>query len=200
MKKSIVLLIFMIMATVSCNQLPDDPAKWDDKQLDKWFSEASWLGGWQVKPHSSVNKRSFAIEYYKNKERWDKAFAFLKNTDLNSLPKSKVELDGQNLFYTIDSYTTKNPEDARFESHKEYIDIQYVYEGVEFMGITTADQVVVTEPYKPDIMFYTAEKNEYAKATPAEFLIFFPEDIHQPCVKAGENSVVKKVVIKVKKG
>lgn len=199
MKKSIVLLILMIMTTVSCNQLPSDPAKWNDEQLNKWFSDATWLGGWQVKPHPSVNKRSLAIQYFKNRERWDKAFAFLKNTDLNSLEKGKVELDGENLFYTIDSYTTKNLEDARFESHRQYIDIQYVYEGAELMGITTADQAVVTVPYKPDIMFYTSEKGEYAKATPAEFLIFFPEDVHQPCVKAGENAVVKKVVIKVKK-
>jgi YhcH/YjgK/YiaL family protein len=189
----------MIMTNISCNQLPSDPAKWSDEQLNKWFSDGSWLGGWQVKPHPSINKRSLAIQYFKNKDRWDKAFAFLKNTDLNSLPKGKVELDGQNLFYTVDSYITKNPEDTRYESHKEYIDIQYVYEGAELMGITTADQAVVTEPYKPDIMFYSSDKGEYAKATPAEFLIFFPEDVHRPTVKAGDNAVVKKIVIKVRK-
>ncbi len=198
MKNVFVLLILMIMTTVSGNSLPEDPSKWSDAQLNKWFSEGSWLGGWKVKPHPSVNKRSLAIQYFENKERWDKAFAFLKNTDLKSLPKGKVELDGQNLFYTIDSYTTKNLENTRFESHRQYIDIQYVYEGAELMGITSADKAVVTEPYKPDIMFYSSEKGKYAEASPAEFLVFFPEDVHRPGVKAGENAEVKKLVIKIK--
>ncbi len=190
--------MLMIMTTVSGSSLPEDPSKWSDAQVNKWFSEGSWIGGWKVKPHPSVNKRSLAVHYFKNKARWDKAFAFLKNTDLKSLPKGKVELDGENLFYTIDSYTTKNLEDTKYESHQQYIDIQYVYEGAELMGITTADKAVVTVPYKPDVQLYSSEAGEYAKATPDVFLVFFPEDVHRPCVKAGENAVVKKLVIKVK--
>lgn len=190
----------MIMTTYSCNRLPSDPMKWDKEQLDKWFSEASWQGGWQVRPHSTVNKRSLAVQYFKNRKRWDQAFEFLKNTDLNSLPKGKAELDGQNLFYTIDFYLTKNMEDTRYESHQKYIDIQYVFAGEELMGITTTDQAQVTEPYnsEKDIIFYSSDKGIFARANPAEYLVFFPEDVHRPLIKVGDNAAAKKVVVKIK--
>ncbi|MFA5820146.1 MAG: YhcH/YjgK/YiaL family protein, partial [Bacteroidales bacterium] len=36
------------------------------------------------------------------------------------------------------------------------------------------------------------------KATPDKFFIFFPSDAHRPGLKVGENSQVRKVVVKVK--
>ena len=46
-------------------------------------------------------------------------------------------------------------------------------------------------------LMYVSETN-ILKATPERFFIFFPEDAHSPGLKDGENSPVRKVVVKVK--
>ena len=55
-----------------------DPSAWSSSETDKWFEKHEWLNGWNITPDASINKKEFAVYYFKNKERWDKAFAFLK--------------------------------------------------------------------------------------------------------------------------
>lgn len=179
----------------------EDPSKWSDKKVDSWFAKAEWLNGWSVKPDVSIDKKEFAVSYFKNRERWDKAFLFLKNNDLKKLELKRIDIDGDNLFATISEYTTKNIEDAKYEGHKKYIDIQYVVSGAEMIGIAPASQISrVTSEYNAvnDIAFFTVGKGQDMKATPERFFIFLPNDIHQPGVKTGENALVRKIVIKVK--
>ena len=52
------------------------------KQVNEWYQKKEWLSGLQWQPHSSVNKAVFARQYQINKTYWDKAFAFLKDSDL----------------------------------------------------------------------------------------------------------------------
>ena len=67
------------------------------------------------------------------------------------------------------------------------------------MGITPRDKVIVDEDYneEKDITFYTFDGGDYRLATPANFLVFFPDDMHRPSVSTGDSVFVKKVVIKV---
>ncbi len=194
------MLIAVLLSTSGFDN-STDPSKWSQKKLDSWFEKGEWVNGWSVKPDASINKREFAIAYYKNRERWDKAFKFLKDNDLMKLELKKYAIDGDNLFATVSEYTTKNIEDAKFESHKKYIDIQYVAEGTEMIGIAPETQVTkVTDQYNPenDIAFYMVGKISEFKAAPDRFFIFLPSDIHRPGVKVSENSKVRKVVVKVK--
>ena len=193
------ILTTMIIACMACSNNSVNPEKWTDEEVNNWFGKKEWLGGWNVQPDSSVNKRNLAIQYLKNKRHWDQAFNFLKLANLNDLPKGKQELEGEHVFVSVDEYTTKNMEDTRYESHKKYLDIQYVIRGEEVMGITTSDKVEITEPYNEtkDIAFYNSGDGKYVKATPGNFLVFFPDDMHRPCVKADTNSVVKKIVVKI---
>ena len=48
-----------------------------------------------------------------------------------------------------------------------------------------------------DYDFYECETTPI-KVSAGMFTIFFPEDLHMPCIKAEESSYVKKVVVKVK--
>ncbi len=202
MKKSTV--FFMLFTTVICFsgcKSSDDPASWSSGKIDKWFEKHDWLNGWNVKPDASINRREFAVSYFKNKERWDKAFAFLKNTDLSKLEARRYDIDGDNLYALVSSYMTKNEEDARFEAHQKYIDIQYVISGTEQMSIAPRSMIKdVLEPYDPakDIEFVTVKKADNRVATPGVFFIFFPSDVHRPSVKIGENKEVHKIVVKVK--
>jgi YhcH/YjgK/YiaL family protein len=178
-----------------------DPATWNSSQLNKWFEKGDWHKVWSVTPDPSINKAALAKAYFKNSDRWNKAFAFLKDNDLTKLELKRYDLDGDNLFVTISEYKTKNPEDARFEAHKKYIDIQYVVTGSEMIGIaprTPQDSVLQKYDATKDIEFLSVKKPLIVKATPAKFFIFFPEDAHRPSVKEETNALVRKAVVKIK--
>jgi len=178
-----------------------DPSTWSSRKIDKWFEKGEWLNGWQVQPDASVNRKKFAISYFRHKERWDKAFAFLKDNNLATMEIKRYDLDGDNLYAPISEYMSKNEEDARYESHKNYIDIQYVISGKELIGIAPASETKeILQPYDAvkDITFMSVKLVKNYPATPDRFFIFFPDELHRPGLKDGENSLVKKVVMKVK--
>jgi YhcH/YjgK/YiaL family protein len=178
-----------------------DPTTWSDKQINKWFEKGEWLNGWTVKPDASINRKAFAISYFQHKERWDKAFLFLRDHDLSALELKKYEIDGANLYAPLSEYMSKDEENARYEAHRKYIDIQYVVSGKELIGIApVSQQKEILEPYneEKDIMFVTVNKVTNYVALPDRFFIFFPDDLHRPGLKDGENSPVRKAVVKVK--
>jgi YhcH/YjgK/YiaL family protein len=195
-----IVVFVSFIGLLSCNST-SDPSQWSSDQIDKWFEKGEWLNGWTVTPDASINRKEFATAYFKNKDRWDKAFTFLKENDLKTIEAKRYDIDGDNLFAPISEYITKNEEDAKFESHQKYVDIQYVISGVEQMGVaplSMKDQVL--EPYDAvkDLEFMTVKKFDSYIATPDKFFLFFPSDLHRPGVKVGENSEVRKVVVKLK--
>jgi biofilm protein TabA len=178
-----------------------DPASWSNNDIDKWFRKLDWLNGWNVTPDTSINKKEFAFYYFRNKVRWDRAFTFLKENDLSKMELKRYSIDGDNLYATVGESLTKNEEDAKFEAHRKYIDIQYVINGAEKMSIAPISMKKdVLIPYDPskDVEFMTVNESFNFEATPGKFYIFFPSDIHRPSVKIDENKNVRKVVVKIK--
>jgi YhcH/YjgK/YiaL family protein len=199
-------LIVTIMVLISFFGLTggrsdSDPSTWSSKQIDKWFAKGQWKKGWTITPDASINKRELAVLYFKNKERWAKAFKFLKGNDLTKLELKRYDIDGDNLYATVSEYLSKNEETAKFEAHRKYIDIQYVIVGREVMNIapiTTVKEVLTPYDASKDIEFITVDKIVNYKASPANFFIFFPSDAHRPGIKDGVNSSVRKLVVKLK--
>ena len=199
-------LIFKIMAmTILLNMAGcagnSNPESWNAEKLNSWFEKGEWLNGWQVKPDQSVDRKAFAAAYFKNKEKWDKAFGFLKDNDLTKLDLKRYDIDGDNLYATVSQYLTKNEADARYESHQKYIDIQYVARGKEIIEVAPASQKLsVLEQYDPakDIEFMTVTNGVKLNASPEKFFIFFPSDLHEPGLKDVVNDTVRKVVVKVR--
>jgi len=202
MKKSLLISATMVLLSVisGCSG-KQDPSAWSSKQTEKWFDTGEWLNGWQIKPDESINMKAFAVAWHKNPDKWNKAFAWLKSNDLNSLELKRYDIDGDNVYATVSEYLSKNDEDARYEAHRKYIDIQYVAAGKELIGITPLSQKKdVLEPFDAtkDIEFFTVTGWENHLAVPDRFFILFPEDAHRPGLKDGENSPVRKIVVKVK--
>jgi len=199
-------LILSIMVLISLfglmgSKSTSDPANWSNKKIDEWFAKKEWLNRWSVTPDASINRRELAVSYFKNKDRWDKAFKFLKNTDLSKLELKRYDIDDDNLFATISEYISKNEEIAKFEAHRKYIDIQYVISGKEVMNvapIATVKEVLTPYDATKDIEFVTVKEIVSFKANPDKFFIFFPGDAHRPGLKDGVNSPVRKIVVKVK--
>lgn len=180
-------------------QKNNHPETWTNQEINAWFGKKDWLNGWVANPDISINKRSLAIHYFKNQKHWDQMFRFLQSSDLANLPLGKQELDGSHLYISVDAYTSKDKEQTRYESHRQYIDVQYLISGQELMGLATADKVEVSEPYneEKDVAKYIYDGGDYILANPSNFLVFFPGDIHRPCIKVQENEPVKKIVVKI---
>ena len=177
----------------------DTGKEWSKKVVEKWFSKKQWLNGVPLQPHSSVNKEEFARQYHSNKIYWDKAFSFLKEHNLDSLPKGKYPIDADNVFVSVTEDPTKNFENTNWESHRKYVDIQCIISGEEKMGVFPVAKAEVTKQYDitKDVANYTASGNFFV-AGPGTFFLFFPSDAHRPNITPGGNKVVKKVVIKVR--
>ena len=201
MKTAIFTMIVLtgILSFFSCSP-KQDPASWNQEKTDKWFEEGKWMNGWEVTPDPSIDRKALTIAYHKNPARWNAAFVFLRDNDLTALEAKRHDIDGDNLYALVSEYTTKNEEDARYEVHQKYLDIQYVISGKELIGIgplSIKDSVIQEYDAAKDIEFFTVSEVKNYKASPDRFFLFFPTDAHQPGLKDGDNAPVKKVVIKL---
>jgi YhcH/YjgK/YiaL family protein len=200
--KKLILSIMVLISLFGIFGCTSDPAGWSDEKLNDWFKKGEWLNGWNVKPDESINKRELAVSYFKNPAKWDKAFQFLKSNDLSKLEIKRFDIvEGDVVYAPVSEYLTKNEEDAKFEAHKKYIDIQYVISGVEQMSVSPLSKIQeVKTPYDAtkDVEFMTVSETSTYTANPEKFFIFFPSDIHRPGLKLNENSQVRKIVVKVK--
>ena len=130
-------------------------------------------------------------------ERIAKGFDFLRTTDLDSLPSGKHDIEGDTIFALVQEYNTKPSDECKLESHKKFIDIQYMIRGEEMMGVTTQNnQKIIEVNEEKDYTFYEGTTS-LVLVSKGMFTIFFPDDLHQPCVQTETISEVKKVVIKV---
>lgn len=146
-----------------------------------------------------LDKLEHAGWYETLSENFKKGFDYLKNTDLLNAEIGKFEIDGKNVFAIISEYDSKKHEDCRLEAHRTYADIQFIIAGREAIGYTPLSNQEVTAEYLPekDIIFFSGETTQLPLEA-GMFAIFFPQDIHRPCMQITGPEKVKKVVIKVK--
>jgi YhcH/YjgK/YiaL family protein len=123
---------------------------------------------------------------------------FIAENDFSQIEPGKFFLKDDLLFATVSEYATKPASECKLEAHRKYIDIQYIVSGEEKIGFTTFEGQTPSVPYNPekDIVFFKEEVT-FLTLTSGTFAIFFPSDLHQPCVAVESPSNVKKVVVKV---
>jgi YhcH/YjgK/YiaL family protein len=170
------------------------------KEINNWYKEKKWMNGLSRVPHKSVNKVEFARQYQGNKEWWDKAFAYLRETDLANLKPGRYPIDGENVFAIVSEGATKELDKTKWEAHQNYQDIHFVITGKEKIGITPVASASISTEYdaSKDIAFYNS-KGKYYLSDPNNFFIVFTQDAHRPGVRAEGVDTVKKVVVKVRK-
>lgn len=125
------------------------------------------------------------------------AFSFIERDDLASLPDGRYAIDGQRVFAIVSHGEGKGRAAALLESHRKYIDVQFVVSGNECIGVSALkDCHTVTTAYDPekDIEFYSDRPDRWVSLAPDEFVVLYPEDAHAPL--AGNGGLVK-VVVKV---
>ena len=139
-----------------------------------------------------------AETYYGLSENLKKGFEWLKSQDLKNIEPNKYYIDGDRIYANVQVYETK--EDANYEAHHEYIDIQYMISGEELVGVCGREDCSVCEEYDKsrDIEFLTCNKDEhYENLRECEFLVLYPQDAHKPSIMVQQKKMVKKVVVKV---
>ncbi|MCF7957118.1 MAG: YhcH/YjgK/YiaL family protein [Phycisphaerae bacterium] len=146
-----------------------------------------------------IDKIENATLYAALGDRLTKGLALIQNPSLPDKAPGKYDIDGDNLFYMIHHYATKDKDEILFEAHKDYIDIQAVIEGAETIGWAPADTLEIVKPYEPDIV-QCSDPDHYTelKLPKGTFAIFFPNDAHKPGCHYHQKGDVIKVVVKVK--
>lgn len=126
------------------------------------------------------------------------AFDYLKSIDFSKAEPTKTELKGKDLFVMVSDSELRAADKAKPETHNKYIDIQLPISRPETFGWKAHQDL--THPIgnfdeEKDIQFFDDKTETQITVLPGNFLIFFPEDGHAPCIGEGQ---VRKVVVKIK--
>jgi len=145
-----------------------------------------------------VDKLQNASLYTSINPRIAQAFEYLNTTNLEKLAVGKHSIDGDNVIALVQEYETKSEVELQMESHFEHIDLQYIISGSELMGLATKNaHKPITVNKENDYALYEDEYS-FMLFEKGMFGIFFPDDLHLPCIHADKPEMVKKVVIKIK--
>ena len=137
--------------------------------------------------------------YYNLSENIKKGLIWLEKASLDIIEDGKYDIDGSSVYASVQTYTTK--EEANYESHRNYIDIQYVINGKEKIGVTDISNCETCIEYdsERDLEFYNINcLEEFLEISEGQFLILYPHDAHKPSIAIDKKTTVKKVVVKVK--
>ncbi len=133
-------------------------------------------------------------------EKVAEALEVIEKVDFENTELGRHDVN-EDFYYLVQKYESKDPEVARHEAHKRYVDIQYVVAGKEAIDIAPAMYMEVTEAYDEnrDVVFFKEPKQATRFVlTDGCYAILYPEDSHKPGVRVGESSTVKKIVGKVR--
>lgn len=129
------------------------------------------------------------------------AMDYLKSTDFSKMVEGRYELDGDRLIAIVQRYETRPHSQVIWESHRRYVDVQYLVAGKEQMGYAKlCPTLTVKQPYDndADAALYDVQGSLF-EVTPGQFAIFAPQDVHAPGLAAGsppQPGEVLKVVMK----
>lgn len=130
------------------------------------------------------------------------ALRHLKQSDFTTMAAGPYELQGRDIHVNVMDVTTKPFYSARPETHRDYLDIQYLVTGRERIGVAfDAVENVVTEDLldSRDVRFFGDVSNEsILTMTPGSFALLFPSDVHRPTCAMDQPMAIRKVVVKVR--
>ena len=131
------------------------------------------------------------------------ALEWLGKTDMVALEPGRHEILGDEIFANVMEVTTSKPETKSFEAHKAYLDVHYVIEGEELIGVAPVGECPELQAYgETDDYGLYDDPAEPARVTwvtlrPGELCVTPPADAHKPACTAGEPVHLKKACVKV---
>ncbi len=138
---------------------------------------------------------------HREAELFCQAIEFLRTFTPDSEVGKHVLKEGL-IYVNVQEYTPKNISEAVIEYHRDFVDLQTVFSGVE--NICYAPLALLKEKaYYNAADDYGLYEFDPAAATtcymePGNFVIFHPGEGHAPCIAASDNpDPVKKAVLKI---
>ena len=138
------------------------------------------------------------IKNYEGLGRVYTALKFLAETDFTKMELGRYELQGDDIFYMVQRYET-DPDKTIAEAHNKYIDIQFMVNGEEIIGVAPICCEKTETEARPenDVWFYEC-KTEPLTLIKNSFMVLYPNDLHCPGVAVDGARECHKVVVKVK--
>ena len=125
-------------------------------------------------------------------ERLEEYLGLLRGISADT-PLGRYELE-DGAFYLVQECKGRPREGAKFESHKRYIDVQYIVDGEEDMEVADISTLTLSDEYdeEADYMLHTGA-GALIHFKPGDFAVYFPNDGHMPSL----DGATRKVVIKI---
>lgn len=123
------------------------------------------------------------------------AFCFVEKADPAIEPGRYEISDG--MYALVQAYQTQPVDGALFEAHRDFIDIQYIMEGLERIDYAPVTDLEAGD-YQPEKDYLPLKgKGQPLLLDAGKFCIFFPQDAHLPSRMVEKPEPVKKIVIKI---
>jgi biofilm protein TabA len=135
--------------------------------------------------------------YFATNAKFKLAFDYLNQIDVNTIPAGKYEIDGKRVFALVQQYNTRRIEDSEWESHRRYIDLQYVVTGVEKFGYANLNNMQQGQYDAAEDFLPLNGNGDIFTLREKCFILLLPEDAHMPGISAGVPAPVKKIIIKI---
>lgn len=125
---------------------------------------------------------------------------WLAQNDPAELPLGSNPIAGENVFANVMEATTRMPEDAHYETHHRYMDLQIDLEGREAFKVALGEQTLV-EPFNDadDFELVDAAGSIDGNLADGKFAVFMANEPHMPTlVYPGDGpSPVRKICFKL---
>jgi YhcH/YjgK/YiaL family protein len=127
----------------------------------------------------------------------DRAFAFLRETDLAALEPGDYEIDGREIYARALTYTTRLPEQGVWEAHRLYIDLQVMVQGAERICYAPLSRLTAGAYDEAKDFLRLSGEGDFVTLPGGSFMLLWPGDGHMPCLAVNQPEPIKKVVVKI---
>ena len=136
-------------------------------------------------------------QYSRNVPEIYEAMKFAEKVKKENLPVGKYPLT--NGFVLVQEGTTRSFEEADFEVHRKYLDIQIIVSGSEYVEYADIKDLTEKVPFdeEKDLALMSGKGNKIL-IKPDMFYILYPADGHKPCCHEEIPTNYKKVLAKIR--
>jgi len=120
--------------------------------------------------------------------------ALKKYASLGVFEPGRYELE-DGYFMLQEGTAVKDDMTGLFESHTRYIDIQIVLEGEEYVSWRTTAGLEPCGDASLETLHYEGQ-GKLIRMCEGDCYVFFPDDAHKACLRNGEPTSYKKLVVK----
>ena len=121
--------------------------------------------------------------------------------DLAGLAPGRYDLDGDRIFCLIQDAAPRALAHSQAEAHRQYIDIQIPVGACERFGFALPESGLMPCDdclEEKDYALYPTPANEFfMDVAPGSYLVFFPGELHRPCVAIAGFAPFRRAVIKL---